>query len=378
MKVLAPLHRWVAEPPPREVAEALERLRRGEDVAHIAVMPDVHLAEEVCVGTVLATHNTIVPAAVGGDIGCGMAALALDASADRLAAAADAAAVLDGLKRAIPALRHPGALGEHALPDALGGPLSCPALESLRRRTAGAQLGTLGRGNHFVELQADEDERLWLMVHSGSRGLGPAIRDHHQAGATRMSGGLHGLAAETPAAAAYLGDMQWALDYAELSRTRLLERACEVLAARLGVKPGSEARISCHHNFVRREQHGGAWLWVHRKGAISAMLDEPGVIPGSMGAPSYHVLGRGHPASLCSSSHGAGRCMARGEARRRIAAQELLAQLRGVWFDHRAAEALRDEAPAAYKDIGAVMRAQRELTRVVRRLRPVLSYKAAG
>lgn len=378
MKVLAPLHRWVAEPPPREVAEALERLRRGEDVAHIAVMPDVHLAEDVCVGTVLATHNTIVPAAVGGDIGCGMAALALDAAADRLVQASDAAAVLAGLQRAIPALRHPGAVGEHSLPEALAGPLSSPGLESLRRRSAGAQLGTLGRGNHFVELQADEDERLWLMVHSGSRGLGPAIRDHHEAAATRLRGGLRGLAAESPGAAAYLGDMQWALDYAEIGRTRLLERACEVLAECLGVKPGGEARISCHHNFVRLEQHEGQWLWVHRKGAISAAEGEPGVIPGSMGAPSYHVLGRGHPTSLCSSSHGAGRCMARGEARRRIAAQELLAQLRGVWFDHRAAEALRDEAPAAYKDIGAVMRAQRELTRVVRRLRPVLSFKAAG
>ena len=277
-----------------------------------------------------------------------------------------------------PALRHPGAVDGHALPDGLAGPLSSPGLESLRRRTAGAQLGTLGRGNHFVELQADEDGRLWLMVHSGSRGLGPAIRDHHTAVATRLRGGLRGLAADTPEASAYLGDMQWALDYAELSRTRLLERACEVLAACLGVRPGNEASINCHHNFVRRELHAGQWLWVHRKGAISAREGEPGVIPGSMGAPSYHVLGRGHPQSLCSSSHGAGRCMARGEARRRIGAQELLAQLRGVWFDHRDAEALLDEAPAAYKDIGAVMRAQRELTRVVRRLRPVLSFKAAG
>lgn len=376
MKTLAPLTRWVADPPPREVSDALERLRRGEDVARVAVMPDVHLADDVCVGTVLATHRTIVPAAVGGDIGCGMAALGLDASADRLSAATDAAAVLTGLQRAIPALRHPGPIDAHALPDALAGPLSSPALESLRRRTAGMQLGTLGRGNHFVELQADEDERLWLMVHSGSRGLGPAIRDHHEAIAPRMRGGLRGLPADSPEAAAYLADMQWALAYAEVSRARLLARACEVLAACLEVQPTSEPPISCHHNFVRREQHAGETLWVHRKGAISAMDGEPGVIPGSMGAPSYHVLGRGCAAALCSSSHGAGRCMPRGEARRRIAAQELLAQLRGVWFDHRAADELRDEAPAAYKDIGAVMRAQRELTRVVRRLRPVLSFKA--
>ena len=378
MKVLAPLHRWVAEPPPREVAEALERLRRGEDVARVAVMPDVHLAEDVCVGTVLATHHTIVPAAVGGDIGCGMAALGLDGSADRLAGASDAAAVLAGLQRAIPALRHPGGADEHALPEGLAGALSSPGLESLRWRSAGAQLGTLGRGNHFVEVQADEDERLWIMVHSGSRGMGPAIRDHHEAIAPRLRGGLRGLPADTPEAEAYLADMRWALAYAEASRARLMERACAVLAACLGVQPGGAPLISCHHNFVRRELHAGQWLWVHRKGAISAREGEPGVIPGSMGAPSYHVLGRGNAAALCSSSHGAGRCMARGEARRRIGAQELLAQLRGVWFDHRDAEALLDEAPAAYKDIGAVMRAQRELTRVVRRLRPVLSFKAAG
>ena len=378
MKALAPLRRWVAEPPPREVAAALERLRRGEDVARVAVMPDVHLAEDVCVGTVLATRSAIFPAAVGGDIGCGMAALALDAHADRLADAGAAAAVLAGLQRAIPALRHPGPSGAHPLPDALAGPLSSPALESLRRRTAGAQLGTLGRGNHFVELQADEDGRLWMMVHSGSRGLGPAIRDHHEAGATRMRGGLRGLPADTPAAAAYLADMRWALAYAEASRARLLAAACEVLATCLRVQAATEPAISCHHNFVRHEQHGDEWLWVHRKGAISAAEGEPGVIPGSMGASSYHVVGRGCAASLRSSSHGAGRCMPRSEARRRIAAQELVAQLRDVWFDHRAAEALRDEAPAAYKDIGAVMRAQRELTRVVRRLRPVLSFKAAG
>jgi tRNA-splicing ligase RtcB (3'-phosphate/5'-hydroxy nucleic acid ligase) len=146
----------------------------------------------------------------------------------------------------------------------------------------------------------------------------------------------------------------------------------------LGVAPGRDSEIACVHNFLRRETHSGTDLWVHRKGAISARAGEPGVVPGSMGTPTFHVVGRGSSRSLCSSSHGAGRAMSRGEARRKIGAGELRRQLRGVWFDERRADALRDEAPAAYKDIGRVMRAQSELTKIVRRLRPVLSYKGAG
>ncbi|MDC0717882.1 RtcB family protein [Nannocystis bainbridge] len=372
----ASLTRFVAEPPPRAVTDALERLRHLGDVARIAVMPDVHLAEGVCVGTVVATRTLLLPAAVGGDIGCGMAAVACDVEASALDDAHTAAAVLVGLQRAIPALRHPG--GQHPLPPALAGrPLSAPSLRSEQRRTAGLQLGTLGRGNHFLELQADEDDRLWLMVHSGSRGMGTAIRDHHDALASPVGAGLRGLVAASPEGAAYLGDMQWALDYAEANRAALAARAAEVLGTCLKAHVLMDTWISCHHNFVRREPLGDESLWVHRKGAVSARADEPGIVPGSMGAPSYHTCGRGEVAGLCSSAHGAGRAMSRGEARRHIRAGDVVAQMRGVWFDHRAADALRDEAPAAYKDIGAVMRAQRALTRVVRRLRPLLSFKAA-
>ncbi|MCY1072235.1 RtcB family protein [Nannocystis sp. RBIL2] len=372
----ATLTRFVAEPPPRDVADALERLRHVGDVARIAVMPDVHLAEGVCVGTVVATRTLLLPAAVGGDIGCGMAAVACDVEAAVLADARTAAAVLVGLQRAIPALRYPGAVADHPLPPALAArPLSSPSLQSEQRRTAGLQLGTLGRGNHFLELQADDEDRLWLMVHSGSRGIGTAIRDHHDALAEPIGAGLRGLVADSPAGEAYLHDMQWALDYAEASRAHMVARAAEVFNRCFKGHVRTDTWISCHHNFVRREQHGDEWLWVHRKGAVSARADEPGIVPGSMGAPSYHTRGRGEVAGLCSSAHGAGRALSRGEARRQIRAGDVVAQMGGVWFDHRAADALRDEAPAAYKDIGAVMRAQRELTRVVRRLRPLLSFK---
>ncbi len=371
----AVLHQWTAAPPPHDVQDALARLRHAEDVARVAVMPDVHLAEDVCIGTVVATRTTLLPAAVGGDIGCGMAAIAFDADADLLADEHAAAAVLDGLTRAVPTQRWPD---RQPLPDDLADrPLSDPALEGHKRRIGGLQLGTLGRGNHFLELQADDAGRLWLMVHSGSRGLGQAIRDHHDARAVRLRGGLRGLPADSPEGAAYLTDMAWALDYAARNRERLRERAAEVLWTCLKVQALDATAFACHHNFVRRETHDGEALWVHRKGAISAQDGEPGVIPGSMGAPSYHVCGRGCPASLCSSSHGAGRQMSRVEARRRISRDALVAQMHGVWFDHRAADALRDEAPGAYKDIGAVMRAQRALTRIVRTLRPVLCFKGA-
>lgn len=373
----ATIERWLAEPPPADVQQALERLRRGQDVARVAVMPDVHLASEVCVGVALATRSTLVPAAVGGDIGCGMAALAFESSASVLGSASVAARLLDGLYGAIPVMRHERRKAP-PLPTALAErELAHPALRAAKAREAALQFGTLGRGNHFLELQSDEDDRLWLMVHSGSRGMGQAIREAHEAHGTRDRAGPCAIAADSPAGRAYLHDVQWALDYAAASRARMVEVAREVIEQVLGAAADEPSFIECHHNFVRREEHEGESLWVHRKGAISARDGEPGIIPGSMGAPSFHVEGRGCARSLCSSSHGAGRCMARGVARQRISVRRLHEQMDGVWFDHRLADRLREEAPGAYKDIGAVMRAQRELTRVTRRLRPRLVLKGA-
>jgi tRNA-splicing ligase RtcB len=240
------------------------------------------------------------------------------------------------------------------------------------RREARAQLGTLGSGNHFVELQADEAGALWLMLHSGSRGLGPAIRAFHEARAAPARGQLAALAADGEAGRAYLDDHGYALAWAAASREVLALEVAEVLADVLGAAPVPGTRITCHHNHVRRE---GERL-VHRKGAMPAGDGEPGVIPGSMGSPSYHVVGRGCAAALASASHGAGRAMSRGEARHAIGVATLRRELAGVWFDRRRADDLRDEAPSAYKAIGEVMRAQRELVRVVRRLVPRLAYKA--
>jgi tRNA-splicing ligase RtcB (3'-phosphate/5'-hydroxy nucleic acid ligase) len=170
-------------------------------------------------------------------------------------------------------------------------------------------------------------------------------------------------------------DVALALAYAEANRRAIMAAVTELVRTVLGVGPDPSGAISCIHNFVRRETHAGEDLWVHRKGAISARAAEPGIVPGSMGTPTFHVEGRGCERSLSSSSHGSGRAMTRTEARRRIGVEELRRQLRGVWFDERRADALRAEAPGAYKEIGRVMRAQAELTKIVRRLRSILSYK---
>ncbi|MBK8012155.1 MAG: RtcB family protein [Deltaproteobacteria bacterium] len=354
------------------MATALERLSRAEDVVHVAAMPDVHLANDVCIGTAIATSRTIYPAAVGGDIGCGMAAVGLSGSAQVFRDADAGPKTLRALHNAVPIVQH---LSRVDLPEELEcRALSDPALERKRARTAREQLGTLGRGNHFLEVQADEEDGLWLMVHSGSRGMGQAIRDHHLKAAERRRGGLLGLDAETEAGRNYLSDLSWALDYAAENRRRIVVAAGEVLAE-LGLEADDASFVSCHHNHVRHEQIADEKLWVHRKGAISAHDGEAGLIPGSMGTESFHVRGRGCRAALNSCSHGAGRSMSRSAAQHRISVDTLRGEMTGIWFDQRLASRLRDEAPSAYKDIGKVMRAQRELTRIVRRLRPLLVFK---
>jgi tRNA-splicing ligase RtcB len=239
------------------------------------------------------------------------------------------------------------------------------------------QFGTLGRGNHFLEFQADEQERLWIMLHSGSRAIGQAITAHHVAIAEQHSGKrrLPWLDTAEEEGQAYLADVAWAIRYANESRLAMLRATEQVLHALFGVPLQWDALIHANHNHVRQETNAGQLLLVHRKGALPAAAGEPGVISGSMGSASFHVTGRGCEASLCSSSHGAGRTLSRGEAAQRISPRQLAREMRGVWFDDRHARQLCDEAPSAYKDIHAVMRAQRELTRIGRKLRPLLSYK---
>jgi tRNA-splicing ligase RtcB len=367
---------WLAGPLPRDVLLALERLAKSDDVCHVAAMPDVHLSDEVCTGTVVATRRLLYPNAVGSDIGCGMAAIRFQGDSGAIATESAAARLLAGLYRTVPAIRHGRATALATLPACLSeAPLSDCRVEKMKSRDGRVEFATLGRGNHFIEFQADEENQLWMMLHSGSRAMGKAIKEHHLANAKTSASGLLYIEADSDAGQAYLKDLAWACHYAEESRKAMVETVTRLMIELFAIESDGESYLSCNHNHAIKESHFGEEFWVHRKGAISAREGEMGIIPGSMGTASFHTCGRGNPASLCSSSHGAGRCMSRAEAFRLIPGKEFYRQMHGIWFDHRLAHKLRDEAPSAYKDIQGVMHAQRELTRTVRKLRPILSYK---
>ncbi|MDZ4686636.1 MAG: RtcB family protein [Planctomycetaceae bacterium] len=361
---------WLAEPLSTEVQRVIDRLRRLPDARAVAVLPDVHLAADVCVGVALATTDCVYPAAVGGDIGCGMLAVAVNAEADFLASPERAAELLSELYDRIPVNKH--RCPQEMSSELRDGLLSADRLERLKLRDGAVQLGTLGRGNHFVELQRDAKDRLWLMIHSGSRGIGQAITEHHQRQCTDR-GGLPGLAANETSGQAYLNDVEWARRYAAANR-HCMAQAMESLLHTHDITLDWSTLIHCDHNHVAREQHHGEAVWVHRKGAMPADEGQPGMIPGSMGTTSVHVTGRGCDAALRTCSHGAGRKLTRTAARQR-SRRELLREMGHVWFDRRYADDLREEAPAAYKDLRTVLRAQRDLIRIVRELHPVLVYK---
>lgn len=361
---------WLAEPMQTDVRQAIQRLAACDDVCHIAVMPDVHLAEQVCVGVVVATERLLYPDAVGGDIGCGMAAVALDGAAGLLRRERDAANLLQALRCAIPTARR-GGQGLLEMPPSISPALlSRGHLQNLAAHNGRYQFGTLGSGNHFVELLADEHDQLWLMVHSGSRCMGPAIRMAHRGG-----GSLPSLAADSPEGSAYLNDTQWAQRYAAANRAAILTGSAGAVGEVLGAKTASDSLVECCHNHVRRELHFGKEYWVHRKGAAPAGAGVAGIIPGSMGTASFLVEGRGHPPALSSSSHGTGRRLSRSAARATITNRDLERQLGDVWYDVTLAHALREEAPKAYRDIRKVMQAQSDLVKITRHLRPLLSYK---
>lgn len=371
----APMRQWLAVPMPDDIARALWKIRHAPGVCRVAVMPDVHLAGDVCIGTVVATRDLLYPAAVGSDIGCGMAAVAFHAEASLVDRRETADTMLEDLHRIVPVIRRPSPIECPWLDRTR---LSDPALDRLRARDARYELGTVGRGNHFVEFQEDlADGRLWLMVHSGSRCMGEAIREHHEARADGSKLGLRYINARGDAGASFRADVGWARGYAAWNRRIIVRLIGQWMRERFGVALAAETWITCDHNHVKRERHGGDWLWVHRKGAVDATEGRLGVIPGSMGSVSHHVEGRGCAEALRSCSHGAGRAMPRAVARRQVTAEHLDRQLEGVWYDRAMASRLVEEAPCAYRDISKVMRAQRDLVRSVRRLRPIVCYKGA-
>lgn len=381
---------WLADPLDDAAGRILVRVQTLAGLRRLAVMPDVHPSSDVCVGTVLGTAGIVYPAAIGGDIGCGMSTLRIRTHGS--ITSDQCQHVLERWRRSIDAIVRRSASQAVDVPRMHLAPesheLQDHRLEKLADGLGSRQVGTLGRGNHFVELQADEQGDLWLLVHSGSRSMGQAVLDQAQRLAQHdgVRSAMLGLDPASANGRSYLLWQAWCVRYARANRCRLLAIAAEGVRAaianagnwkRIG-EADWDSLIDTPHNFIRVETHAGEELIVHRKGAAPASAGQVGVIPGSAGTMSVHVEGRGESASLCSSSHGAGRVLSRSEARARVRESDVRCDMQGVTFDHSAARSLRDESPRVYRDLRLVLRAQRDLVKVVRTLRPLISFKASG
>lgn len=371
----APVRGWPCGRPDDALRRQIDHVARQADVVRLAVMPDVHQGRTVPNGIVVATRRIVYPQLVGADIGCGIAALAFDGRADDLSAGT-LAGLLDALPAVIPTLKQPRerACGNRATLDGLG-TLTAPRLDRAAARDGLYQIGTLGRGNHFLELARDGDGILWAVVHSGSRSIGQEITAHHLAGIAADSGDLPGLDLDTPAGRGYLADAQWACRYAAANRAAMLNAVADLLEQAAGVQADPASFVDSPHNTVSREVHDGEPLVVHRKSANHAEAGRRGIVAGSMAAGSRLVVGLGDPGSLASSAHGAGRVLSRTAARQRIHARDLAARMRGIAFHRDWADRFRDEAPQAYRDLRDVMRAQQDLVRTERELVPILNDK---
>jgi tRNA-splicing ligase RtcB len=357
---------------------------------HVAAMPDVHTGIGATVGSVIATRRAIIPAAVGVDIGCGMIAARLTLTANELDES-NLKRVFDQISRDVPVGR------EQHRPERAAADAAAPFERGLKKILARHpelakrlgkssnwiyQLGTLGGGNHFIEVCLDEAQQVWVMLHSGSRGIGNAIGSHFIALARRdmerASTHLpdHDLAYFEEGAQhfdEYVEAVDWAQRYAMRNREVMMDLILDALKRHLPAFAVSDAAVNCHHNYVERERHFGQRVWVTRKGAIRAGAGELGIIPGSMGAKSYIVRGKGAADSFESCAHGAGRRMSRTEAQRRFTANDLVAQTAGVVC--RKDKGVVDEIPGAYKDIDQVMANQSDLVEIVHTLKQVVCVK---
>jgi len=394
-----PIKAWTGDMPIEE--QALQQLRNTATLPfihrYVAVMPDVHFGMGATVGSVVPTVGAIVPACVGVDIGCGMCAVRTSLTGSDLPD--DLKPIRLAIERAVPHGRtHHGGRNDRgawgSVPKRIAN-LWKSHLEDRFARITGRykklananhvrHLGTLGTGNHFIEVCLDEAERVWFMLHSGSRGIGNGIaqifiakakRDMQRQGIRLPDKDLAYLEEGSEAFDEYVFAVGWAQDYAHLNRQAMMENLIEALRKGGGLKRFTTEKkaVSCHHNYVARERHFGKDCLVTRKGAVRAGIDDLGIIPGSMGARSFIVRGRGNEASFRSCSHGAGRTMSRSAAKRRFSLEDHAKATAHV--ECRKDEGVIDETPGAYKDIDAVMAAQEDLVEVVHTLRQVVCVK---
>lgn len=357
---------------------------------HLALMPDAHLGLGATVGSVIPTLGAIMPAAVGVDIGCGMIAVRTQFTrddVDRVVGTTPLAELRKQIERAIPlsagghnnkivATAEPRIAELTTMADAIG-------LEpGTYAKRWDLQLGSLGSGNHFIEVSLDETDALWLFLHSGSRGVGNRIAGHHIKVAQRImerywielpDRDLAYLVEGTDEFDAYIAELRWAQHFALLNREEMMDRVIRQTADFFGAAVVEHERINCHHNFTEHERHFGKDVWVSRKGAISARTGQPGLIPGSMGTASYVVAGLGNALALESSPHGAGRQFSRSAARRAFTIEQLREAMAGIEF--RDTEAFLDEIPQAYKPIDQVMADAADLVEIRHTLRQLVNVK---
>lgn len=368
---------WASDIDPRSIDQAQRAAALPFIAGHVALMPDAHVGMGATIGSVIPTVGAIIPSAVGVDLGCGMIAAETELTSDDLPDNLDELHTQIG--RAVPAGvgRGHDTNRDHELFHQI-------ELSHKEARAARRQLGSLGSGNHFIEVCLDERDHVWIVLHSGSRGVGNQIAQRHIHTAKGLMAryfveledpDLAYLAEDTPEFDAYIRDLRWAQNYAYENRDVMMHAVLGELAVFLDRQIRTHPWINCHHNFAELEHHHGRNMWITRKGAIRAREGDLGVIPGSMGTRSYIVEGLGSPASYTSCSHGAGRRMSRTAARKTLDVDTLRREMAGRAWNEYDADELIDEDPRAYKDIDQVMADQGDLVEIRHTLRQILNYK---
>jgi tRNA-splicing ligase RtcB (3'-phosphate/5'-hydroxy nucleic acid ligase) len=380
------LYNWASILDPKTRDQAYQTAEMPFIYPHVALMPDAHLGMGATVGSVIPTLQAIMPAAVGVDIGCGMIAVRTQWDLEQVRARGPLTPLRESIERLVPVSAGGYNQQVHAsytrerisALEALDGIESAVAVTSKWH----LQLGTLGSGNHFIELSADEDDTVWAFLHSGSRGVGNKLAQKHiriakdrckARGIELPNADLAYLDEAEPEFWAYITDLKWAQQFALLNREEMMDRVLDALANHMGEAVERREAINCHHNYTTLENHFGKQIWLSRKGAIAAWDSDKGLIPGSMGTRSYVVTGKANPMALCSSPHGAGREYSRSAARKTFTMEQLEASMVGIEWRH--TPAFLDEHPNAYKDIDVVMKDAASLVRVDHELRQFLNVK---